>query len=1101
MVNNGESDRDRCYENGASNYVVASDAENADANFSCDDVLRVYSYACDDVKNVNVSQWLVEFKIVMSGETIEFRIDTQADCSVMAYGTYMSLAKRPVLQCSNVTIRGVGGNLLRSLGCITLPVEYKGVQYEIQCEVLDVPKVPNILSETESVKMNLIKRVNEVQSISGLKSAQAILDNFSDVFQGVGKIPGEYALICNPDAKPVAHPPRPVPAALREQVKRKLDQLEEMKIIEKVPVGQPSPWCSPLHVVPKKSSKPDQPVDVRITIDPQDLNRALMREYHPIMTFEDVTTRTHGSKFFTALDANMGYFQISLTEDSRHLTVFNTPFGRYQYLRLPMGISPSPEIYQRAVSELFHDIDGVEIIMDDILIHAPTIELHNNRLRRVLERCREKNLRLNPGKTKLCASEIEYVGHKLTADGVKISDDKVKAVLEMPEPSCIEHVRTLIGMVTYTCKFLPHLSATTEPLRQLIKDSASRNFKFHFDQVHREAFFKLKQMMSTAPVLRYYSLNEPVVISCDASQAGLGAVIFQGGKPVAYASKSLTTAEYAYAQIEKELLAIVFACKKFHSYIYGRTDVVIETDHLPLVRIIEKPLHQVPLRLQRMRMTLQQYSFKLVGKSGKDIPVADALSRAFLKDTYPNLMEDHFFSQVYAVEVRGTQAFSTRRQEQLAAETGKDVQLQQVIRAIQEGWSRETYPMIKHYYQVRDELSVIDGIVFKGDRVVIPSSMRKEMLDIIHETHQGLVRSKQLARDIMFWPGMNSCITDVVNNCIACQNARREQQREPLLPSEVPTGPWKVLAADLLHCVDSNFLVVIDYYSEFMEVEELKENTLSSTVIERLAKMFAVHGIPEKLITDNAPQFSSFRFQEFAVHWNFKHITTSPHHHQANGMVERANQTIRRIFEKVQGDRTKAYFCLLHFRNTPKATEAGSPVQRLFGRRTRTKLPVSEKLLKPQTQDPSTVRKVIEQNRGKAKEYYDRGTKSLPPLQEEDTIRVRKNGRWEPARLTNSQPQSPRSYNVETQTGTVLRRNRRHLLRTNEGAIFNRKPPEVDFPSTGDLDVPAVPTSPARRPAVRQPPPAISPFPPQSVVTSRFGRPIHMPKRFQDYVT
>ena len=138
------------------------------------------------------------------------------------------------------------------------------------------------------------------------------------------------------------------------------------------------------------------------------------------------------------------------------------------------------------MSELFQDLEGVEIIMDDILVHAPTLELHNKRLQLVLQRCRDKNLRLNPKKTKLCASELEYVGHKLTADGVRISEEKVQAVLEMPEPTCVENVRTLLGMVTYTCKFLPNLSSVTEPLRQLIKDSANRNFKFHFDAVHRE---------------------------------------------------------------------------------------------------------------------------------------------------------------------------------------------------------------------------------------------------------------------------------------------------------------------------------------------------------------------------------------------------------------------------------------------------------------------------------------------------------------------------------------------------------------------------------------------------------------------------------------
>ena len=218
------------------------------------------------------------------------------------------------------------------------------------------------------------------------------------MFQSVGKIPGEYFLVCDQNVKPVAHPPRPIYQHLyiREPARDKLDQLEQMKIIKKVPVGEPTAWYSALHVVHKKSSGPEK--DVRITIDPRDLNKALLREYHPMSTIEDVTTRTNNSKYFTVLDANMllGYFQIELTKESQYLTSFNTPFGRYQYLHLPMGVSSAPEIYQRAMTELFCDLEGVEIIMGDILIHAPTIELHNLRLEQVCQRCRDQNLKLIP---------------------------------------------------------------------------------------------------------------------------------------------------------------------------------------------------------------------------------------------------------------------------------------------------------------------------------------------------------------------------------------------------------------------------------------------------------------------------------------------------------------------------------------------------------------------------------------------------------------------------------------------------------------------------------------------------------------------------------
>jgi hypothetical protein len=252
-----------------------------------------------------------------------------------------------------------------------------------------------------------------------------------------------------------------------------------------------------------------------------------------------------------------------------------------------------------------------------------------------LQKARENRVTFSLDKLQLCKSEVTYSGHKFTKNGLKMDEDRIKAVLEMPEPKSVADIERLIGMVTYVEKYLKNLSSVTEPLRAIIKESKKIGFKFHFDQAHKEAVRELKQLMSSAPGLRYYSLQKPIIISRDASQSGLGCVLFQEDKPVVYGSKALTTctAEYAYAQIEKELLAIVLSFKKFHTYVYSRSDVTVETDHLPLVRIFQKPLHQVPLRLQKIRMRLQGYGFKLIAKRGTEIPVADALSRAFLKET------------------------------------------------------------------------------------------------------------------------------------------------------------------------------------------------------------------------------------------------------------------------------------------------------------------------------------------------------------------------------------------------------------------------------------------------------------------------------------
>ena len=810
----------------------------------------------------------------------------------------------------------------------------------------------------------------------------------------------------------------------------------------------------------------------------------------------------------------MGYFQIELTEESQALTVFNTPFGRYKYRRLPMGISVAPEIYQRAMSELLAGLAGVEVIMDDILIHAPTTEMHNTRLQQVLQRCRDRNLKLNPRKTKLCTNEVEYIGHKLTDNGVKIGEDKVRAVLEMPEPSSIAHVQTLLGMVTYTCKFLPNLSIVTEPLRCLIKESHEHGFRFHFDEVHRDAVTELKKLMTEAPVLRYYSDDEHITISCDASQAGIGAVLMQNGRPIAYASKSLTSAEYAYAQVEKELLAIMFSFKKFHSYVYGRSDITVETDHLPLVRILEKPLHLVPLRLQKMKMTLQHYSFTVVGKSGKDIPVADALSRAYLQDTYEDLLTDENNFNVYAAEVRGSTAFSDTRMTELNRESRLDTELQRLKDVIHTGWPRhkhELHPDVRPFYDSREELSVLDEIEFKGDRVVVPTAMWKVVLKNIHESHLGIVRCKQLARDVVYWPGMNSQIEDMISNCSTCQEKRRCQQKEPLMPSEVPTGPWKILATDLLYCNGTTYLVTIDYYSEYIDVEELKDDSYSSTVVERLAKLFSMHGIPEKLLSDNGPQFSSHHFAQFATEWNFKHITTSPTMHQANGMVERANQTVRRMIEKMRGDKVQMYAGLLNLRNTSRTAEAGSPAQRLMGRRTATKLPTSDQLLQPKTIETERIRETLQTNRDRAKLYYDRNAKPLQDLRAGNNIRVRDGKMWKPALMLpqEQQPPHPRSYNLQAESGNVWRRNRKDILKTKEREMsYRRDPVQYEDPETQIPNPipPALQTNPPSPERKSHPIPELPNCPTPEIVPqtnvagsrTRSGRETVRPAKFRD---
>ena len=280
----------------------------------------------------------------------------------------------------------------------------------------------------------------------------------------------------------------------------------------------------------------------------------------------------------------------------------------------------------------FEGIQGVKVIMDDIITYGSSQEEHDIRLRDVLERARDNNLRLKKSKCHIEKEEVQFHGHVFTRDGLKTDPEKVRAVVDMPRPTDKAGVQRLLGMVNYVSKFIPNTSDLTSPLRQLLH----QDVEWHWEEQHETGFKKVKEALALSPVLGYYDAKKELTLQVDASSTGLGAALIQEGQPIAYASKTLTPTQQNYSQIEKELLAVVFGCAKFEEYIVGR-DLTIETDHKPLESIIKKPLHALPLRLQRMLVQLQRYpEINLVYKQGTSLHLADALSRVHLEEQLTN---------------------------------------------------------------------------------------------------------------------------------------------------------------------------------------------------------------------------------------------------------------------------------------------------------------------------------------------------------------------------------------------------------------------------------------------------------------------------------
>ena len=639
-----------------------------------------------------------------SGHYLRFQPDTGAQCNVIPLNLYKKATKDYRLERVtplNTQLAAYGGSKLSVVGQVRITVWRDDLKCKLDCKLVDSNTIRPLLGRKACVGMKIIKytdndELNKPQTgsapVYSLErttmekvthvpiTREALIEKYPNVFgDGVGKLAGEHHIRLDNTVDPVQHAPRRVPVALRAKVKEALEDLVKQEVI--APVTSPTAWISSMVTIPTKNGK------LRICLDPKDLNRAVQREHYPLPTIEDVATRLHGAKVFTKLDARNGFWHVALDDESSYLTTFHTPFGRYRWRRLPFGISSAPEVFQRRMHQLIEGLSGIEVVADDFIVIGcgNTVEEansdHDRALISFLERCKEQGVKLNTEKLNLRLTEVPFIGHIATDKGLRVDPAKVRAISEMPAPTDKAGVQRLLGLAQYLSKFLPRLSDITKPLRELTQNEV----EWTWGTAQEEALDSLKKAVVTTPVLRYYNLEEEVTLQCDASQFGLGAALLQNGQPVAYASRALTGAETRYAQIEKELLAIVFACERFEPYVYGRDIVHVETDHKPLEPIFVKELNAAPKRLQRMLLRLQKYSLCVAYKKGRDMYLADTLSRAFL----PEVNACEFTQALESVDHLAFLPVSNKRWKQIKHASADDPVSQKLRATIRQGWLRQ----------------------------------------------------------------------------------------------------------------------------------------------------------------------------------------------------------------------------------------------------------------------------------------------------------------------------------------------------------------------------------------------------------------------------
>ena len=398
---------------------------------------------------------------------------------------------------------------------------------------------------------------------------------------------------------------------------------------------------------------------------------------------------------------------------------------------------------------------------------------------------------------------------------------------------------------------------------------------------------------------------------------------------------------------------------------------------------------------------------------------------------------------------------SDQKLAKLKNETQNDSSLQDLKHVVEIGWpkSKQEAPVTTMpYWNCRDEISTANGIVFKGERVIVPKGMQADMLSLIHSSHLGAEKCKRRAKEVLYWPGMNAQIEDVVLNCQTCCMYQRRNMKEPLLCHEVPSRPWAKVGVDIFELQGNSYLVLVDYYSGFIEVNQLR-NIKSHEIITYCKSQFARHGIPDILITDNGPQFSSDKFKIFANAYQFNHRTSSPHYPQSNGRAEKAVQTAKSLIKKAMHDGKDPHLALLEYLNTPTSDALGSPAQRLMGRRTKSIIPITEEFLKPQIIDPQTVQHELKQNKLKQKFYYDVHTKCLSKLQVGDNVLMQRTGKWRPSKVICVRQETPLSYDIMTPNGQTYRRNRHHLKKVRKEIDQEQYLDDDEFPNEANAAI------------------------------------------------
>jgi transposase InsO family protein len=676
--------------------------------------------------------------------------------------------------------------------------------------------------------------------------------------------------------KPVVYRPYRLAHTEREKVRKIIDELKENKIIR----DSYSSYASPILLVRKKTGED------RLCIDFRALNKITVKDKYPIPRIEDQIDRLLGAKLFTSLDMASGYYQINMADSSIQKTAFVTPDGHFEFLRMPFGLVNAPAVFQRLVHEVLGPLrfTSTLVYMDDLLLPTASYDAGLKDLEKVLKVLRDAHLTLRLSKCSFFQTKVDYLGHEISAEGVRPGSAKIKAVQDFKTPQNVREVRQFLGLTSFFRKYIPNFAQLAKPLTMLTCKGAD----FVWESRQDRAFQELKARLTERPLLAIYSVDAETEVHTDASKTGLGGILFQkqegNWKPIAYFSRQTTKEEQRYHSYELETLAVVQTLKKFRTYLIGIKFRVVTDCNALRTAFTKKDI--LP-RVGRWWLTLQEFDFEVVYRPGAKMLHVDALSRNPVEK--PVGLED---IDVFTINVSEDDWVLAA---QLQDERLKYVR-EVLLRTPQDGEEEK----------IHGDFVLRNNRVFRktveGLRWAVPKTARRQLTMLNHDTkgHFSLEKTLGLMKQSYWFPGMRQYVKRYIKGCLGCLYNKEPAGKRPgfLFPIEKVGVPMHTLHLDHLgpfvksRRKNAYLIVAVDAFTKFIimkAVPNTKTTHVEKFLKERIIEIF---GVPKRLVTDRGTCFTSERFKQTCKRLGTKHILNATATPRANGQVERYNRTL-----------------------------------------------------------------------------------------------------------------------------------------------------------------------------------------------------------------